>query len=67
MTAGADLRRPSAPLVISQNLADNPVYGGKAESALIEPFIRFSAATSHLRVCSFALSRYRFVLAIHSR
>jgi len=41
MTAGADLRRPSAPSVISQNLADNPVYGGKAKSALIETFYPF--------------------------
>lgn len=31
MTGDADLRRSSGPVVISQNLADNPVYGGKAE------------------------------------
>lgn len=33
MTGSADLRRSSSPVVILQNLADNPVYGGKAERA----------------------------------
>lgn len=46
MTAGADLRRvPSLPvpatLIIPQNLADNPVYGGESGERADRTFYPF--------------------------
>lgn len=44
MTAGADLRRvPPSPitLIISQNLADNPVYGGESGERADRTFYPF--------------------------